>query len=151
VGAPSDEVDSNAEQGSAYVFEPSGLWNWEQQAKLTAVNGAVEDWFGWSVALDSETALVGAYHDDVSVNENQGSVYVYTRSGTTWSKQMQLTAVDGAAEDTFGKSVAFSGDTALVGAFNDDVGANSGQGSVYFYDITFLTNVYLPLVTRDAP
>ena len=48
---------------------------------------------------------------------DQGSAYVFTRSGTTWTQQAKLTASDGAADDCFGDSVALSGDTALVGAY----------------------------------
>jgi hypothetical protein len=51
--------------------------------------------FGTSVALDGDTALVGAIYDDVS-SSNQGSAYVFTRSGTTWTQQAKLTAGDGA-------------------------------------------------------
>ncbi len=84
--------------------------------KLTASDGAAGDYFGSSVALSGDTALVGAAGDDVGVNTDQGSAYVFVRSGTTWTQQAQLTASDGAAYDHFGSSVALSGDTALVGA-----------------------------------
>ena len=103
------------DQGSAYVFTRSGT-TWTQQAKLTASDGAADDYFGYSVALSGDTALVGAYWDDVGANYDQGSAYVFTRSGTTWTQQAKLTASDGAAGDHFGHSVALSGDTALVGA-----------------------------------
>ena len=93
------------------------------------------------MALSGDTALVGTEGDDVGANTNQGSVYVFTRSGTAWTQQAQLTASDGAAEDSFGNSAALSGDgTALVGAYADDVSANSDQGAVYFYNA-------LPVVT----
>ena len=101
--------------------------------QLTASDGAAGDHFGGSVALSGDTALVGAYWDDVGANADQGSAYVFTRSGTTWTQQAQLTASDGAADDDFGYSVALSGDTALVGAYVDDVGANTDQGSAYVF------------------
>ena len=104
-----------------------------QQAQLTAGDGATGDYFGYSVALAGDTALVGAYGDDVGANVDQGSAYVFTRSGTSWSQQAQLTAGDGAAGDCFGNSVALAGDTALVGAYADDVGANVDQGSAYVF------------------
>ena len=85
------------------------------------------------MALSGDTALVGAYRDDVGANTDQGSAYVFTRSGTTWTQQAKLTASDGAADDWFGYSVALSGDTALVGADWDDVGANADQGSAYVF------------------
>jgi hypothetical protein len=134
VAAYGDDVGANAEQGSAYVFVRSGTPPvWTQQAKLTASDGAASDWFGTSVALSGDTALVGAYFDDVGANTNQGSAYVFVRSGTTWTQQTRLTASDGLANDNFGVSVALSGDTALVGAYADDVGANANQGSAYVF------------------
>ena len=131
VSAPGNNAGA-IDQGSAYVFVRSGT-TWSQQQKLIAADGAASDWFGWSVALSGETAVVGAYADDVGANAGQGSASVFVRSGTTWSEQQKLTAADGAAGDTFGCSVAISGDTAVVGASSDTVGANAGQGSAYVF------------------
>jgi uncharacterized repeat protein (TIGR01451 family) len=131
IGAHAD-VGANADQGSAYVFVRSGTI-WTEQQKLTASDGAAVDQFGISVAISGDTALIGAYCDDVSVNADQGSAYVFTRSGTTWTQQTKLTASDGATNDNFGGSVAISGDTALIGAFLDVVGANVDQGSAYVF------------------
>jgi hypothetical protein len=132
VGAYFDDVGANADQGSAYVFARNGT-SWVQQQKLTAADGAALDMFGITVALSDDTAVVGAYNDDVGANTNQGSAYVFVRSGTTWSQQQQLTAADGAADDRFGWSVAIAGDTAVVGAPYDDVGAKADQGSAYIF------------------
>jgi len=134
VGAHNDDVGANTDQGSAYVFTRSGT-TWNQQAHLTAADGAANDWFGNSVAISGETAVVGAPKDVVGANTDQGSAYVFARSGTTWSQQQKLTAGDGAAWSSFGHSVAISGDTALVGAFYDDVGANTDQGSAYVFAV----------------
>lgn len=68
-----------------------------QQAQLTASDGAASDNFGISVAVSGDTAVVGAYLDDVGASGNQGSAYVFVRSGTSWSQQAQLTASDGGA------------------------------------------------------
>jgi hypothetical protein len=153
VGVPGDYIGTNSSQGSACVFTRSGA-NWARQARLTASDGAEYDEFGISVALsgDGNMALVGAYADDVATNIDQGSAYIFTRSGTSWAQQAHLTASDGAAEDQFGWSVAISGDgnTALAGAHTDDIGANDNQGSVYFYYESSL-KIYLPLVLRNAP
>jgi FG-GAP repeat len=97
--------------GAAYVYVRSGT-DWKLQARLTASDGATGDWFGWSVALSGDTALVGAYGGD----ENQGAAYVFVRSGTDWNQQAKLTATDGVANHDFGWSVALEGDAALVGA-----------------------------------
>ena len=134
VGAQDDTVGANNEQGSAYVFTRSGT-TWSQQTKLTAADGSEYNDFGSSVALSGETAFVGVLKDPVGGNAYQGSAYVFTRSGVTWSLQAKLTASDGAAGDLFGRSVALSGDTALVGAYRNDVGSNDDQGSAYFYQL----------------
>jgi hypothetical protein len=67
------------------------------------------------------------------MNAEQGSAYVFTRTNGVWTEQQKLTAGDGAAVDRFGRSVALSGDTALVGASFDDVGVNLEQGSAYVF------------------
>ena len=58
----------------------------------------------------------GPTADDTTGGGNAGSAYVFVRSGTTWSEQAKLTASDAADDDSFGYSVAVSGDTAVVGA-----------------------------------
>ncbi|MBC8099308.1 MAG: FG-GAP repeat protein [Armatimonadetes bacterium] len=134
VGAIIDDIGANEAQGSAYVFTRSG-GVWTQQTKLLVSDGAAGDQFGVSVALNSagDTALVGADFDDIGANEDQGSTYIFTRSGAVWTQQTQLVADDGAAGDRFGISVALSGagDIALVGASFDTIGTNFAQGSAY--------------------
>ena len=103
-----------------------------QQAKLTAPDGAAFDQFGISVSISGDTAIIGARADDVGAID-QGSAYIFVRSGTAWSLQQKLTASDGAASDNFGISVSISGDTAIIGAYVDDVGTNSNQGSAYIF------------------
>jgi hypothetical protein len=132
VGAPGDDVGASSTQGSAYVFVRNGT-SWSQQQKLIANDGAVNDQFGTSVALNGETVVVGAYFDSIGANRVQGSAYVFVRSGALWIQQQKLTANDGADSDQFGVSVALSGDTVVVGAGNDDSGANTDQGSAYIF------------------
>ena len=102
-------------------------------AKLVAADGATNDFFGFSVALSGNTAVIGALRDDNDVNGvDSGSAYMFTRSGITWRQQAKLTAADGAANDTFGGNVAISGDTAVIGAArDDDTGDNSGAAYVF--------------------
>ena len=118
VGAPSDD-DGGINSGSTYVFVRSGT-SWSQQAKLTASDPAGDDWFGNSVTLSGDTAVVGAPLDD-DVAADSGSAYVFVRSGTSWSQQAKLTASDAGGHWAYlGWSVALSGDTAVVGAIADD-------------------------------
>ncbi len=127
VGAGGDEDAGLQQSGSAYVFQRSGT-AWSEQAKLTASDAAAEDFFGSSVAISGDTVVVGAYRDDDAGNSS-GSAYVFQRNGTAWSEQAKLTAGDAAAEDLFGFSVAISGDTVVVGAYDADL----GSGSAYVF------------------
>ena len=105
--------------------------NWTEIQKLLASDGAASDYFGYSVSLDGDTALIGAYDDDDN-GDDSGSAYVFTRTGTTWTQQAKLLASDGAAGDHFGSSVSLSGDTALIGAIgDDDNGVDSGSAYVF--------------------
>ncbi|MEY3229949.1 MAG: hypothetical protein RL689_36 [Planctomycetota bacterium] len=128
VGASDDDVGVNADQGSAFVFRRLGT-TWTQQAQLTGAGGAANDQFGSAVAISGDTAIVGAFADDVGANVDQGTATIFVRSGSTWAQQAQLTATGGAPQDRFGSAVAILGDTAVVGAFSDDVGANVDQGT----------------------
>lgn len=114
VGAQGDN-DLGVDSGSAYIFTRSGL-TWTQQAKITAADGTAFQAFGGAVALDGETALVGAQHKNI-LSPSLGSAYFFTRSDTGWTQQTKLTAADGVAGDQFGVAVALDGDTALVGAW----------------------------------
>jgi len=132
VGAYLDDIDGNSNQGSVYVFVLNGI-DWNLQQKLIASDGAAGNKFGDSISLSGNTALVGASGDDIDVNSDQGSAYIFVREGTIWSQQAKLITSDGAAEDYFGSSVALDDDTALVGAPGDDIETNVNQGSAYVF------------------
>ena len=132
VGAP-DGVDGIPDQGSAYVFNRQG-GAWVQEQKLTASDGAADNFFGWSVAVSDSTIVVGAWPDDIGANADQGSAYVFNRVGGSWIETQKLTASDGTAADHFGWSVAVSGSTIIVGALSDQIGANFFQGSAYVFN-----------------
>jgi hypothetical protein len=132
VGAQIRTVGSNAGQGVVYAFTRSG-GVWTQQQVLTASDGAARDYFGSAIALDGDTAVIGQqqrYEGDVRVPT---PAYVFVRSGGTWVQQAELTAADGGANDMFGWSVALSGETALIGAYQHDVGGNVYQGAAYAF------------------
>jgi hypothetical protein len=136
IGAFYDD-DNGYYSGSAYIFTRTGT-TWAQQTKLLASDGTVGDCFGYSVSLDGDTALIGVASDDASGSDS-GSAYVFTRSGTTWIQQAKLLASDGGYGDNFGNSVAISGDTALIGAFNDDDNHQTNSGSAYVFTRTGTT------------
>lgn len=123
--------------GSAYVFVRSGGVLTEQ-AKLTASDAAAYDFFGYSVAISGETALVGAYHDNHAGGTSAGSAYAFVKPSGGWTNMpetVKLTASDAASVDEFGYSVAISGDTALIGARGDDHAAGPEAGSAYVVNL----------------
>jgi hypothetical protein len=125
-GAFLDDVGTNKDQGSAYIFSASS-GSWVEQQKITASDGATFDTFSYSIAMsgDGRTVLVGA--------PSKG-VYIYTLSAGVWGGQIKLTASD---SSWFGRSVAISGDnqTILVGANATTIGANSAQGALYLFGV----------------
>jgi PKD repeat protein len=126
VGAPYDD-DKGIDSGSVYVFVSNG-GSWVQQAKIIPEDGMEHDGFGYSVAIDGDTAVIGAT-SDLENNGHPGSAYVYVRSGGFWSQEAKLTPDDSMTGDMFGCSVALDGDTAVVGAY----GNTGSRGSAYVF------------------
>jgi len=127
VGARQDD-DNGTTSGSAYIFN---VTTGAELHKLLASDGASYDYFGNSVAISGNYAIVGARYDDDN-GSNSGSAYIF--NVTTGAELHKLTASDGAADDYFGESVAISGNYAIVVAYaDDDKGSNSG--SVYIFNV----------------
>jgi cyclophilin family peptidyl-prolyl cis-trans isomerase len=132
VGAPRDDSDT----GSAYIFEYND-GNWTQQAKLLAYQGIAGDWFGQSVSISGDCAIVGAKLYDTSAT-NAGAAFIFYRNegGTNnWGLQQGLSPSDAAANDNFGYSVSINGEYAVIGAIGDDPSSNfpNFTGSAYIY------------------
>ncbi len=128
VGAYLDD-DNGDWSGSGYVFDTI---TGDQLFKLLPDDGTANDWFGFSVAISGNTAIVGAYEDDDN-GFNTGSAYLFDT--VTGQQIAKLLPDDGAFGDFFGSSVAISDTIAIVGALHDDDnGANSG--SAYLFDTT---------------
>ena len=126
---------------SAYVFERNfgGPEAWGQVAKLTASDAASHDDFGYSVAIDGDTIVVGAQREGPSGKGNAGAAYLFTSNegGTgAWTEVAKLTAYDADEEDRFGISVAIRNNLVLVGANGDDHSDLTGAGSAYLFQIT---------------
>ena len=97
---------------------------WEQQAYLKASESISFETFGSSVAASGDTAVVGA----PSPTDLAGQAYVFARSGTVWDQQSRLEAPNADLHDGFGRSVALSGNTIVVGAYLEDGGATDVDG-----------------------
>jgi len=136
VGARLDNCISGASNcGSAYVLTYSGGC-WEETAKLTAVDQAVNDLFGFAVAVNGDVAVVGARSADCSaLIHDCGAAYVFRRNGGgQWSQEAKLMASDKAAGDQFGASVSFDGNRIVVGSVFDDCPNGSQEcGSAYVF------------------
>lgn len=125
--------DSPNSPGAAYVFVKSGA-GWSQQQKLTGSNVASPEGFGWSVAISGDTIVVGSPFEGGNTGLTLGAVYVFVRTGTSWSLQQRLTPTsqDNGFSSYFGFAVAISGDTMVVGHLGDFDGAFS-DGTAYVF------------------
>ena len=134
VGAKNEDTGA-MDAGSAYIFTRSGT-SWPQQAKLQASDRQQSDYFGNSVSLSSDgsTAIVGSYLEDTG-GTSAGSVYIFTRSGTTWSQQVKIQSSDIEAGDRFGDKVAISsdGNTAIVGTYFHEDAGEINTGAAYIF------------------
>ena len=150
--------NSAANAGAVYVFSRTGM-TWTQQAYIKASNAEANDRFGQSVTLsaDGSELAVGAFFEssaatgvggDQSSNAaaDSGAVYVFTRTGLTWSQQAYVKASNTGSGDLFGFTVALSADgsTLAVGAYGEEsaavgIGGNqldntaSEAGAVYVF------------------
>jgi len=120
--------------GAAYVFVKSGRTTWSQQQKLTATTTGTWSGFGSAVAISGDTIVVGSPFERGDGNFALGAVYIFVRSGTSWSLQQKLTPARNDINYTtlFGGAVAINGDTILVGHVGDFNGSSPG-GSVHAY------------------
>ncbi|MGH8428686.1 MAG: hypothetical protein ACRES7_12045, partial [Gammaproteobacteria bacterium] len=142
VGASGPDYSSNGQypQGTAYAFTESG-GSWNQAQEFNASDGADGDQFGFSLALDGTTLLVGAPAADVGDNIHQGAAYVFDGSTGAWTQTQKLIASNGIAYDQFGQSVALQNDSALVGEWSFDDNPNDPppppkQGLSYMFTNT---------------
>ena len=115
----------NNHTGSAYVFTRTGT-NWGFQEKLTASDTQSGEYFGYSVAIDNNTIIIGAPNWRNPI----GSAYFYQRQNTTWLEQSVLRGDD---TGHFGFSVALDGNWAVIGAYEGDTDIVSGAGTAYVF------------------
>lgn len=125
------EDGAGTDRGAAYVFKFNGT-TWDQVAKLTSSDAEDEDNFGWSVAIDSDVIVVGAYKED-GAGTDRGAVYVFEKPSNGWvdaTEDAKLTASNTANSDILGYSVAVDSDVIVAGSpWN-----NNYEGLVYIYE-----------------
>ncbi|MBU0482328.1 MAG: thrombospondin type 3 repeat-containing protein, partial [Proteobacteria bacterium] len=127
VGAPDDGVYYN---GSAYIYFFDGN-SWVEQQKIISSDSTTYDYFGYSVSISGQYAVVGAYGDDDN-GSTSGSAYIYHFDGNSWIEQQKLTASDGVGGDWYGYAVTISNNNVVVGAHKKD-GAGGESGAAYVY------------------
>ncbi len=131
VGADHDDPGAVTDAGSAYVFDAS---TGNLVATLNKPVPAVNDGFGYSVAISGNLAVVGTWGDDPGGLTDAGSAYVF--NATTGALVTTLNNPAPTANDWFGWSVAISGNLAVAGAFGDSPGGTGGAGTAYVFDAT---------------
>ncbi|MEI7900681.1 MAG: FG-GAP repeat protein, partial [bacterium] len=152
VGACGADPGGLTRAGAAYLFERNagGTNAWGQVAKLTAADKAASDYFGCSVSVAGDVALIGAFEASPGGVIRAGAAYLFERNagGTNaWGQVAKLTASDKAAEDSFGRSVSVAGDVALVGADYASPGGVDYAGAAYVFEGSLygppaITNVF---------
>ncbi|MBI3817863.1 MAG: S8 family serine peptidase [Planctomycetes bacterium] len=136
IGANSKQISTNANVGAAYIFEKDGISDnsWSKYKKITAGDAYPGDFFGSSVSISGNRALVGAPMKQVSTNAQVGRSYVFEKSPlNNWVQTAELGAFDAFPGDQFGFSVSISGDYAIVGAPYKQVSSNPNVGAAYVF------------------
>ncbi len=170
IGVPfaNDACPGNVQcdSGAAMVYRFDGEQQlWLREARLTASDAMEGDNFGFSVAMEGEVVVIGAYRED-GVGVNSGAVYVFRRSPPVvvdrgeggvggigglgaggWVEEAKLVSPDGAAGNEFGKSVAIQGGRIAVGAPRSDLGSegnpNFDSGAAYVFEYQAGTGVWV--------
>lgn len=122
--------------GKAYVFSRSGT-TWTEQAVLASDVPLASAFFGWSVAVSGDTAIVGETQASPGGLNKAGQAHVFVRSSGVWTRQAVLSASNKTDSASFGNAVAIDGETLVVGAFQGDLGGYGGKvGLAYVFTRT---------------
>lgn len=143
--------------GAAYIFRRTGLNTWDSGTKLVAPDVQAGDYFGNSVSISGDYAVVGATREDGGAGDplsDAGAAYIFHRTGVNvWDSGVKLVAPDAQAGDSFGVSLSTNGRYAIVGSQNESGGAGNplpGAGAAYIFQRTGL-NVWDSGVKITAP
>lgn len=138
------ETGNTTFSGAAYILERSVDNKWNISQKITASDKFGSDFFGSSVSISGNYAIVGAHYEDKGITtadsvNNAGAVYIFERIGAgSWKEIKKIVAPDRAEDDFFGYSVSVSDSNAMVGSWNDldNNGENNYDraGAAYVYE-----------------
>tara|TARA_B100001093_G_C26828729_1_gene1015199 strand:+ start:724 stop:2640 length:1917 start_codon:yes stop_codon:yes gene_type:complete len=135
--------------GKAYIYTISnGILT--EQAKLTPSDGVINDAFGASVAINDagDRAAVGAWDADVGATLRAGAVYIYTRSGTTWSEVQKIIQPVAITRGRFGNNIAMNGDGTKL--FISEVGLSPAAGQLHVYNLSGGSYILEETLTTSA-
>jgi len=131
--------DNGDGSGSAYIFDTT---SGAQLLKLLPTDGAPNDQFGYSIAIDNSIIAIGA----INANNTAGSAYLF--DATTGTQLAKLIPSDGAPDDQFGNSIAINNGIVAVGSYQDD-DKGTDSGSAYLFDAS--TGIQITkLLPRDG-
>ena len=116
VGAESNGCAAGIQCGAAYVYRFNGV-SWIEEQKLTAFDATPRDFFGVSVSISGDVAIVGAPQPGCANNVPCGAAYVYRFNGIAWVQEQKLTGSDLPGDSRFGRSVSVDGNVVVVGAY----------------------------------
>ncbi len=146
IGAYADDFGNlNPNMGSAYIYEKTAPDTWTFVQKIQNSDQDDYDRFGYSVAIDGDLIVIGAYGEDHDENDannmsKAGSAYIFERDGSgTWNEVQKIVASDRTAGDEFGWCVAISDSTIAVGAHTEEHDVNGlnpihHAGAVYMFE-----------------
>jgi hypothetical protein len=137
VGAWKEADAGGYESGKAYIFNVTTGALVHTLDNPNAYGTSGDDWFGYSVAISGNYAIVGAYLEDDAGGNSSGKAYIFNvTTGTLVHTLNNPNAYSTSANDRFGNSVAIDGNYAIVGAYlEDDAGGNS-SGKAYIFNVT---------------
>jgi hypothetical protein len=136
--------------GAAYVFDRDGGGVWNETAKLVAADADTDDRFGWSLGLDGDRALIGAYVDDNAGGVNAGSAYVFDFAASTWTQTAKILNDEALPGDTLGRAVALDWPFAVISALGRDEGGVDG-GAAYIFEDVAGSWIQRSKLTSNAP
>jgi len=124
---------------------------WAREAILFSPCSELNAGFGHSLSLEGDTLLVACGGEDVAGEVDAGAFYVFTRSGTSWTEEARITAVEPEAGARFGGGVSLHGDEALIAASLEDVGDVADAGAVYVFEGNGSAWTRQARITADDP
>jgi hypothetical protein len=127
-GVYSYDYGANGNAGAAFVYKWNGA-SWTKEATLYDPNADTSDRFGNSVAIDSNSIVVGEMYYGAS---NFGAAFLFERNGSSWSTGESLKDPYGAPNDYLGKSVAIDGEITIAGSYKDD-GGETDSGAAFIF------------------